>query len=59
MSLNQDGSVTLFIRALASYARVEAMKAENASRADKGLAFAYSEADFFAEANYLEELWRG
>lgn len=57
-SLNSDGSVNLFIRALACYARIEAMKAENSMRLANNQTPAYDEKSFAEEADFLEMLWR-
>lgn len=48
----------LLIRAQAETAKVEAMKAENQSRTQRGLSLAYTEAAFMECANTLEHLAR-
>ena len=48
----------LLILAQAETAKVEAMKAENQSRIQRGLAFAYTEDAFMECANTLERLAR-
>ena len=59
MTLNSDGSVDMFIRALASYARIEGMKADNKIREIQyNDAPLYGSTHFNEEADYLEMLWR-
>lgn len=58
MSLNDDGSVDLFVRALASYARIEGMKAANTSATMRNEYIPFTYDNFDHEASYLEMLWR-
>lgn len=49
-------AASVLVDAMATQARIEGMKAENASRESRGLSVAYGEDSFDAEANTLAHL---
>jgi hypothetical protein len=58
MTLDSDGSVTICVRALASFARIQQMTVANAAAIIKKEEIPFTSDHFGYEAEFLDMLWR-